>query len=237
MKTRDIMLVALVLLAAIPAHAQDARDRTVVRLGDPAARPTLVIRIFWGTVTVRASERADIVIETSGRSRPLIDDARNVVTITGRAGEVTDLVVDVPVRTDVRIAKTGPNKLRNASIAGPIAVYGVDGSIEIDTIGGAVSLTDVSGSVVAHSRTGGVTARLRRPAPDRPMAFTSYSGNVEVTLPRDIKAVILVHSDRGRIVSDFDLGSGQPVRATVNGGGPDIELRSFAGSVILRKGN
>jgi hypothetical protein len=230
-----LMTIALALPAQ--ADAQDHRERTIVRLSESSARATLSIRIFWGSVTVRASERADIVVETLGRSTPVVDTARNVVSITGRAGEVTDLVVDVPIRTDVRIAKTGPNKVRNASSAGPIVVYGVDGAIEIDTIGGAVSLADVSGSVVAHSRTGGVTARLLRPAPGRPMAFTSYGGDVEVTLPRTIKAEVLAHSDRGRIVSDFDLGRGRPARGTLNGGGPEIELRSFAGNVFLRKGN
>lgn len=235
MKMLPVTLMALALVA--PAQAQDAGERTIIRLGDPSARSTLVIRIFWGTVTVRAAERRDVAIETFGRSRPAIDDARNVVTVTGRAGEVTDLVVDVPVHTDLRITKTGPNKARSASSAGPVAVYGVDGAIEIDTVGGAVSLADVAGSVVAHSRTGSVTARLRRLAPDRPMAFTSYSGNVDVTLPRALKADVIARSDRGRTVSDFDLGSGQPARGVINGGGPEIELRSFAGNVFLRKGN
>ena len=238
MKIVYVSLLAAALVATSSAtHAQDAGARTIIRLSDASVRPSLVIRIFWGTVTVRASERTDIAIETRGRARPLIDDTRNVITITGRAGELTDLVVDVPARTDVRITKSGPNRIRNASSAGPIAVFGIDGAIEIDTIGGDVSLADVSGSVVAHSRTGSVTAHLVRAAPDRPMAFTSYSGHVEITLPRAIKADVIVQSDRGRVVSDFDLGSGTPARGRINGGGPEIELRSFAGHVFLRKGN
>lgn len=233
-----LAVVATVVVAAVPAAAQERTTRTIVRLADPAAPPTVAVRVFWGTVTVRAGERSDVVVEASAHAVPAIDEARNLVTITGRASEVVNLVIDVPVRTDLRIAKTGPNTMRQASSAGPIAVYGVDGTIEIDTIGGAVSLADVSGSVVAHSRTGSVTARLLRLAPGRAMAFTSYGGDVTVTLPREIRANVIARSHRGRLVSDFDIGSGtQPAQAAVNGGGPEIELRSFAGSVFLRKGH
>ena len=110
--------------------------------------------------------------------------------------------------------------------------------------------------VVAHSTNGSIVATVRRVSPDRPMAFTSYNGSVDVTLPRSVKANFFLQSGRGDVFTDFDVqkqrgGSGgtgsaggamgrsgdRAIRATVNGGGPDIELRTYAANVYLRRAN
>ena len=131
----------------------------------------------------------------------------------------------------------------------------MQGDLEIETVAGAIHLIDVAGSVVAHSRFSDVVVTLTRVHADRPMAFTSYSGNVDVTLPAAVKANVILHSHRQGVFSDFNLSfegalpatsratgrgdrhrSDQPIRATVNGGGPEFELRSYSGAVSLRRG-
>jgi hypothetical protein len=86
------------------------------------------------------------------------------------------------------------------------------------------------------------------------MAFTAFAGNVDVTLPATIKANLILANNQGSVFTDFDIqiksrslsvnsadsssGKAEPsIRGTVNGGGPDIELRSFAGNLYLRKRN
>jgi hypothetical protein len=82
---------------------------------------------------------------------------------------------------------------------------------------------------------------------------------VDVTLPAATKANLTLRTDNGSIYTDFKLGSppgsppsvegrpkdGVPFRievnkttsGTVNGGGPEIELRTFNGNMYVRKGN
>jgi len=102
-----------------------------------------------------------------------------------------------------------------------------------------------------------VTARLTRVMADKAMAFTSLNGPVDVTLPPMIKATLKMRSDQGEIFTDFDVqltpvpappNAGtrrggryrvevnRAIYGSVNGGGPEIELRTFNGSVYLRKG-
>jgi DUF4097 and DUF4098 domain-containing protein YvlB len=90
------------------------------------------------------------------------------------------------------------------------------------------------------------------------MAFTSLNGNVDVTLPSSVKATFKLRSDMGDVFTDFDLQlqaqttpvpnsrreNGQfrievnrSISGTANGGGAEIELRTFNGSVYLRKGS
>ena len=172
-----------------------------------------------------------------------VEESNNVVTLRGPSNYRVDLTVQVPARTNLRLKKGA--KIAGSNM-GAITVKGLDGDLEIDTSAGAVTLTDVSGSVVAHSTSGSVTATVRRVNPDRPMAFTSYSGSVDVTLPSSVKAEFLLRSDRRDVYTNFDLNvrsggsrrtDNQEVRATANGGGPEIELRTYSGYVYLRRGN
>jgi hypothetical protein len=89
------------------------------------------------------------------------------------------------------------------------------------------------------------------------MAFTTLNGNVDVTLPPTTKANLKLRIHNGDIFTDFDIpatssrpaprgtrqGDGRflfeierTFQANLNGGGPDIELRSFNGRVYLRRG-
>jgi DUF4097 and DUF4098 domain-containing protein YvlB len=103
------------------------------------------------------------------------------------------------------------------------------------------------------------------------MSFTSFNGNVDVTLPASAKASLKLRSDRGDVYTDFDvkttaappassssdardsrgrdrdrdrdrddrakfrLDTDRAIYGTINGGGPDFELRTFNGNIYLRK--
>ena len=179
-----------------------------------------------------------------------VEEAANVVKLKAPGGQRLDLSIQVPARTNLRVKRSAPG---GAAGARPITVQGLDGDLEITTEAGPITLTDVAGSIVAHSTRGTVIATVKRVTPDRPMAFTSYSGNVDVKLPASLKANLILQSDRGDVFTNFGVQLGatkpatasndkpfkwagrQPIRASVNGGGPDFELRTFAGSVYLRK--
>jgi hypothetical protein len=156
--------------------------------------------------------------------------------------------IRVPVRTDLELKSVNN---------GVVTVENVEGDLEIENVNGPVVLTNVSGSVVANSVNGGVKAQLARVTAQKAMAFTSLNGNVDVTLPPTLKATLKMRSDQGDIFSDFDvqlrpvpsspnnnpratgklrLEVNRSIYGAVNGGGPEIELRTFNGSVFLRKG-
>jgi DUF4097 and DUF4098 domain-containing protein YvlB len=159
------------------------------------------------------------------------------------------LEVRVPLRTNLELSTVND---------GTITVENVEGEIEVENVNGPVVMTGVAGSVVANSVNGGVTARLTRVMADKAMAFTSLNGPVDVTLPATIKANLKMRSDQGEIFTDFDVQMlpapapsanagtrrggryrvevNRAIYGAVNGGGPEIELRTFNGSVFLRKG-
>jgi DUF4097 and DUF4098 domain-containing protein YvlB len=141
---------------------------------------------------------------------------------------------------------------------GDIVVTGVDGELDVDDINGAVTLNNVSGSAVAHALNGHVHVTFAKVNSQKPMAFSSLNGDIDVTFPADVKANVSIRSDRGDVFSDFDVqlqasaprqvvedgrGKGgkyrvkidKTVHGTINGGGPEYQFTNFQGQIYLRK--
>jgi hypothetical protein len=270
MKLTTLIAAALfgtALLAAAPATAQ---DQTTVPFTDPSRAGTVRITTLNGTVTVKAAARQDVEIQTrsssdaddKGRGKrnerttglrrlaPVsgfsVVEENNQMTISSTSNEEAELVVYVPTRTNLKL---------NGVNGGTIAVEGVDGDIEVTNINDDIKLTNVAGSVVANTTNGDLKVTLTRATPQKPMAFTSLNGDVDVTLPASVKATLKLRSDMGDVYTDFDVKlttatssqssrqNGQfrievnkSITGALNGGGPEIELRTFNGDVYLRKG-
>lgn len=271
---RAIACVAAVMLLAGFVTTASAQDETqVVPFSDPSRPGKIEVQLLnSGGITVRGENRRDVAVvirSASGRPAPperpappglkrltqtpgySISEERNEIKIESNSfrQSIGALELRVPLRTNLELGSVN---------GGTITVENVEGELEIENVNGAVVLTNVAGSVVANSQNGGVTATLSRVMADKPMAFTSFNGKVDVTMPASIKATLKMRSDNGDIFTDFDVqlqqappaagrGNRNPrggtrievnraIYGTVNGGGPEIELRSFNGSIYLRKG-
>ena len=178
-----------------------------------------------------------------------VEEDRNTVSIDVGPPRQIDFIIEVPIRTNLDLE----------TVMGSIVVDGIEGELEIESVNGTVMLTNVGGSVVAHTVNGKLTATITRAAPEQPMAFTSMNGSIDVTLPAAVKANLKLRSDQGDVYTDFDLqlrrGSSNPnpdvnirrngrtrvvdvdnaIYGSVNGGGPDFEMRTFNGNVYVRK--
>jgi hypothetical protein len=177
----------------------------------------------------------------------VVEEAANVVKVNmDGAPRPAVLQLLVPRRASLKLSTVND---------GNIAVRGIEGELELNNTNGDVTATDISGTVVASTVNGEVKVVLTRVDPKAAMAFSSLNGDVDLTVPADFKADLRLRSDNGEIYSDFDVElvaseasvsqgrSGgryrlevqREVRGRVNGGGPEIQLRTFNGDVLLRK--
>lgn len=137
-----------------------------------------------------------------------------------------------------------------------IHVIGVDGEIELNSVMGLINASDITGSVVANTVNGSINAKIRKAAPDTPMAFSTVNGNIDITLPADVKATFKLNSDFGDIYSGFDMVTKDKdiehsdinpekgkyniqvkhwTMADINGGGPEYTFKTLSGNIYLRK--
>jgi hypothetical protein len=188
------------------------------------------------------SRRGDLAVE---------EDNNQLVLRASGPNAHMDIEIEVPLRTNLTL------RLVNG---GDIDVEGVDGNLEVNNVSGAIRLTGVAGSVVANAVNDQVLVRLTRVSDQKAMAFSSLNGSVDVTLPASTKANLRVRSDNGDVFTDFDVQQttqpngatgftrtnrtsskqrfrldGRTIYGTINGGGPEIEARSFNGTVFIRK--
>ena len=68
--------------------------------------------------------------------------------------------------------------------------FDIEGDIEANNLNGRVTLKNVSGTVNAHSLNGEVTAVLDSVDPSKPLSFSTMNGDIDVTLPSDLKAKV-----------------------------------------------
>lgn len=258
-------------LGAAAAWAQN--DRITVPFSDPSRPHILKVELINGGITVKGYDGKDAIIESRGGSDDeerhhrtprgaegmkritntalglTAEEEDNVLRVSANPGRNMDLVIQVPVNTSLKLSCINE---------GDIVVDRISGEIEVNNTNGGVKLTNVSGSVIAHALNQNVVAKLDRVTPDKSMAFTSLNGNIDVTLPPDIKARVKLKTDNGEIYTDFDIkmdssGSKPVVQdgrqnhgkyrvrvdhamyGTINGGGPELRFETFNGNVYIRK--
>src|SRR6202040_3056962 len=259
-----LILSFLIAAPAAPRTTGDGEQKISVPLSDPGRPATLKVSTINGSITVEGYAGREVSIETSGRGeepegkprrgaegmRPIpnrsaglaVDEDANVVRVeTTNPTQGGDIHIQVPFHTSLHLSAINGGRIR---------VSGVEGEIELSHVNGAIEAHDVAGSVVAHTTNGDVKVVLRRMVADKPMAFSTLNGDVDVTFPGDLRATVHVRSDRGEIYSDFEIAAHghavtresrkegkrhieveQEMQGTIGGGGPDILFKTFNGDI------
>lgn len=271
--TSTLVLAALVasLPTGLAAQPTAAQERIVVPLSSPDKPATVELSLVNGCATVEAYPGKEVIIlaepagdEEDHRHTPpkgaagmrRLPNSGFGLTVEEEANEVriessswnreSNLRLQVPVATSLKLACVNNGDLK---------VRGVVGEHELQNVNGSIEITDAQGSVVASTTNGEIKVVLTRLDGGKAMAFSSFNGNVDVTLPAATKANVRLRSDQGQIYSDFDVAldktapqvreerSGsryrielqQELRGTIGGGGPEFMFKTFNGDIYLRR--
>src|SRR3954471_17696020 len=276
MKSYKQIFITAVAAAFTLLSVAQGQDKVPVPLDDPSRPATVKLGQVSGSITVKGYEGKEVIVEAHARNENEgrrrrdkdndastqgmkrlsigttgleIDEESNVVRIsTASHMRAIDVTISVPTRSNLILSTVND---------GDISVTGVDGEIDVNDVNGNVSVMNCSGSIVAHALNGKLQASLSR-VNGKPMAFSSLNGDIDVTLPADLKADVSFSSDRGDVFSDFDVvmsaqsmkpvvkerdGEGgrysvkmdKNVRGKINGGGPEIQFKNFNGAIYIRK--
>lgn len=210
----------------------------------PAPRTVVAVRAANVSFTVTPTAKGQVwALLRSARAGPSDADAARALRAT-RTGDTVQieltrtldaqyhLELGVPLGATLRIA--GDN-------GGEVHIEGVRGSAEITHSNGGVTVLDASGHVLVATSNGNVRVRLVAVEQGVPMSFITNNGDIDLTMPGDVRATLLI-DDSIPLESDFPLVSSDTSgvrsrlrRLAVNGGGPTIRLFTNNGKVRFHR--
>jgi hypothetical protein len=278
MTLRERLVWVGLLTASAPAAL--AQQRLAVPLSDPGRPATLDVSLFMGEITVTAYDGDEVVVviddddRNNGRNNGRNDDRgddearqreglrRIPNTTLGLTLGENENTVSVKLDFSPRKAELNISVPRRTSVhasvvnGGDVVVTGVTGEHELSNVNGDVVATDISGAAVVGTTNGDVKVSFADVTPGKAMSFSSFNGDLDVTLPANLGADLRVNSGHGDLFTDFEVElTPQPavvergadaggryrvrmergMRAVIGGGGPEITFRTFNGDVIIRK--
>ena len=204
-------------------YAQEkAADKATVPFSNPNEPGLVKAGVQNGSITVTGYNGKEVVVEARVREKLITEEERernekarglklvqvdttglrvmeddNVMRISVSSSKQTvDISIRVPYTTSVSIS---------AHENGDVRVENVSGEIEVSNHAGNIDLAGISGAVVAHAYEGEIKAVFKSVSPDLPMSFTSWQGDIDVTLPSAAKANLKMKSGQGEVYTDFDL--------------------------------
>ncbi len=171
-------------------------------------------------------------------------------TITGDIdGRTSGGGIDLDHCKGTIVVHTSGGGIDVADSEGPLDVDTSGGGITIDThhgnvkavtSGGGIRLGDIAGNVEAHTSGGSIRADITiQPTAD--CRLDTSGGGITVTLPGNVAMNIDAATSAGHVSSELPVTiTGEHkkdhLRGTINGGGPELHLRSSAGGIDINKG-
>jgi DUF4097 and DUF4098 domain-containing protein YvlB len=179
---------------------------------------------------VSGYEGKEVIVEANGAIAADTESGNGIVL---KGPMNSGLRVRVPYSTSLKL---------DATNGGGIRIDRVNGDLELNNMNGGVFAYNVTGPIVAHSLNGRVEVSFDKVSDNKPSSLSSLNGSIDLYLPTDARATLHMKTDNGSINSDFDMrlapgvyGRGKVTTATVNNGGADVTIKTFNGSIHLRK--
>ncbi len=122
---------------------------------------------------------------------------------------------------------------------GGIHIGRVLGTVEAHTSGGSIDVEEVMGAIDAETSGGSVSATITK-QPQHDCRLTTSGGSVTVYLARDIKVNLDARTSGGSVRTDFPVTvkgelSKRALKAKINGGGPELFLRTSGGGIRVKE--
>lgn len=173
------------------------------------------------------------------------------VSIRSSAGPITIERIrgDVSAEGDsanIDVHDSGNGHIHVRSLKGNVTLSNItNGHVEVTSVGGPVTLTDVSGPRIEINTTNGKITYRGAFASNGDYDFTTHSGDIDVWLPASASVDVSASSLSGKVENDFpfqpkarsaaNLVAGRSFAGTSNQGGSAVQLRSFSGTIRVKK--
>jgi DUF4097 and DUF4098 domain-containing protein YvlB len=202
-------------------------------------------------------------VKTARRNKADLDRVKIEVSATGdsvNVNTVYEKTILRNIRVEVKYEVKVPEGVRLEKVRttnGDVEITGRFGNSDIGTTNGDVKLEGASGQCLAHTTNGDIrVASFKGPVEadttngsihldvrtieDSVRAHTT-NGSITLKVGGDVNANFKAHTTNGHIQTDFPItikgviNSRRTVQGTLGNGGPEIDLRTTNGSIVLTR--
>ncbi len=193
---------------------------------------------------VKVPEKYNVNLQTAGGSISVDDLTGEVVTATSggslKFGAIKGAVNGKTSGGSIALTECeGDVSVRTSG--GSISIGKVKGTVDAHTSGGSIRVDEVFGDINAGTSGGSVTAQISR-QPENKCVLKTSGGTITVYLASDIKVDLDARTSGGRVHTDFPITiqgkiDSRVLQAEINGGGPELNLRTSGGSIYIKEYN
>jgi len=144
--------------------------------------------------------------------------------------------VNASVTYELMVPRTMNLDLDNTN--GGIEVSDVRGSHRIDTTNGRIELQRCAGDLDAETTNGAIRAELLEMTPGKSVRLETTNGRISLAAPTTLAANVDAATTNGSINTDLPIATTRSgrhsLRGAINGGGPELWLRTTNGSIEIR---
>ena len=260
---RKLLIIASILVF-IPSETFSQSEQLVINLTQTSLPGQLTFENPKGSIKVTGYDGEVILVTGTLRFREAEKIVNNGMKRIDQnaldiSAEVNGNNVTLQCRTigktvdfDIKVPRNFSLKLKSLD-NGIVEIFNINGEIEVEDANGDIKLENISGSAVLSSVYGKISAVFREVNPNSPMMFTSFEGDITLTFPTAINARLKMKSEKGEILSDFDI---KPVKrqsvvtrvensriysledwvvGSINTEGPEYIIKNYNGDIYLRK--
>ena len=221
--------------------ATPASDKVAVECNQVGSRIDAISHLQQPDATATAG-RVDYELAVPADVTLSIRNSAGPIHVNGAGNDDT-------LRSDA--AEVDASNLQNAhvhvvTISGPVNLKGINGGhVEVLSSGGNVSLENVDAQHVSVSTTTGNISYNGDFGSGGEYSFNNHSGNIDVTVPSTASIDVDARSLQGSVQNDLPLQQksaaaspssyGRSFAGTSNSGSSSVELRSFSGTIRVKK--
>lgn len=260
-------IIASMLFLLLGTSISLAQEQIAIPLSSPGEAGKLKLGIVRGSISISGYDGQEVIVryagEGSNREQSVTKNGLRRISSNAIGFEAEEYQNEVKISgvSPMRSTSFEISVPRNFSLdlstvnGGDIEVENVSGEMEISNVNGKITLANVGGSAVANTVNGSIQANFNSVDADKPMAFSTLNGDIDVTLPADTQVTVKMKSEWGEIFTDFEMDINRQdmgkvdsstdsgtyrvsvnnwIYGSINGGGPEYLFKSMRGDIYIR---
>ena len=261
MKIKPIFIISVSIIALLSMGLPHAKSERLTKSFNVESGGTLILDSDLGSVEIEShsSNVVDIKVHNKGTHTDNFkvnfsqdgndvkisgDIDRSLFSMNGFSSSVR-FIIKVPEQYNVDLS-TGGGSIELSNLkgsvdartsGGSINLGRIDGDVEAKTSGGSIHVDEVLGNINAHTSGGSIKAKIST-QPTKDSRLTTSGGSVTAYLSPSIAVDLKASTSGGRVRSDINVSGTLKktrIEGTINGGGPELYLKTSGGSVNIKE--